>query len=89
MKHSTQLSAINTQLSAINAPFAVTHFDQLPDSAGVALPVVKALFDTSGATIWRWTKIGRLPRPHKVGPNSTRWNVGDLRRAMLELRAVA
>lgn len=57
-------------------------FDQLPDSARVRLPIVQALNgDVSAATIWRWVKEGKLPRPEKLGPNTTVWRVGDLRKA--------
>lgn len=30
------------------------------------------------ATVWRWSAEGVLPRPIKVGPNSTRWSVPAL-----------
>lgn len=62
-------------------PQSFVHFDQLPDAAHVRLPTVAALNGVSGATVWRWVAAGRLPAPIKIGPNSTAWNVGALRRA--------
>lgn len=57
------------------------NFDRLPDSARVALPVVCALFSISPATAWRRVKSGLLPPTVKEG-GSTRWVVGELRRAL-------
>jgi len=25
-------------------------------------------------TIWAWAREGRIPKPVKIGPNTTRWN---------------
>lgn len=61
-------------------PAALAQFDQLPDSAHVRLPIVAALHGISAPTVWRWVKSGRLPAPMKLGPNTTAWRVGDLRR---------
>lgn len=63
-------------------PTALTQFDSLPDSAHVRLPVVRALHSISVPTVWRWVKTGQLPAPVKLGPNTTAWRVGDLRRSM-------
>lgn len=41
---------------------------RLVDVRGVA-----AALDISVPTAWRWNKQGILPKPLKVGPNSTRW----------------
>lgn len=67
-------------------PNALAAFDQLPDSAHVRLPIVAPLFSTSTATVWRWVKSGRLPAPKKLGPNTTAWNVGELRRVMASVQ---
>lgn len=40
--------------------------------AGPVLPV-------SRATLWRWSKDGKFPRPVKLGPGVTAWKVGDVR----------
>lgn len=57
---------------------ALRQFDQLPGSANVRLPVVAALFAISPATVWRWTKAGRLPTPSRIA-GVTVWNVAALR----------
>lgn len=59
----------------------IADFDQLPANARAALPTVCALFSISKATAWRRVKAGLLPEPIREG-GSTRWLVGDLRRAL-------
>ena len=66
---------------------SLAHFDTLPESAHVRLPVVAALHGIGPATVWRWVKAGRLPAPVKLGPNTTAWRVGELRRVMAQARA--
>lgn len=73
MAHRTDLSEISD---------ALKNFDSLPDSANVRLPVVKALFGCSAATIWRMVKRCTLPAPRKLSERVTAWNVGDLRIAL-------
>ena len=63
-------------------PAALVHFDSLPDSAHVRLPIVAALRGSSPATVWRHVKAGLLPAPVKLGPNTTGWRVGELRAAL-------
>jgi len=63
-------------------PTALRNFDQLPDTAHVRQPVVKALFGCSDATVWRRVNDGGIPRPHKLSARITAWNVGELRRAL-------
>ena len=58
----------------------ITVFDDLPDSALVNVSEIQALAGRSRASIWRDVREGRLAQPHKVGPNSTRWYVRDVRR---------
>ena len=35
-------------------------------------------FSVSAATVWRWTRDGRFPKPIKVGGRSTRWRRADV-----------
>lgn len=64
-------------------PDALRHFDALPDSAFVRLPIVKALFGgRSHASIYRDVKAGRLPAPVALGPRCSGWNVGSLRKIL-------
>ena len=72
--------------TATAAP-ALAQFDTLPESAHVRLPVVAALHGIGPATVWRWVKSGRLPAPVKLGPNTTAWRVGELRRVMASVAA--
>jgi predicted DNA-binding transcriptional regulator AlpA len=63
-------------------PAALAQFESLPDSANVAQPVVQGLYGCSGPTVWRRVKDGTIPKPRKLSPGCTRWNVGELRRAL-------
>jgi len=58
------------------------HFDLLPDSAFIRLPVLIALFSISKATIWRRVNDGTLPKPIKLSIRTTVWRVGDIRNAL-------
>lgn len=63
-------------------PEALKNFDSLPDSASVRQPVVQALYACSSASVWRGVKSGRIPKPRKLSPRTTCWNVGELRAAL-------
>lgn len=63
------------------------HFDELPASAEVPARALAGLLDISEVTVWRWSKIGKLPRPRKLGANTTRFNVGEVRAALAKLAA--
>lgn len=52
------------QSTSINP--ALRDFDQLPDSAHVRLPVVKALYACSPASVWRGVKNATIPKPVEV-----------------------
>lgn len=62
-------------------------FGDLPDEAYVRLHTVADLFAASPASVWRWSRQGRIPRPRKLGPAVTAWNVGELRRALANAEA--
>lgn len=57
----------------------LTNFDQLPNSANIRLPIVCGLYGCSPATVWRHVKTGIIPKPRKITPRTTAWNVGELR----------
>lgn len=35
-------------------------------------------YSVSRITIWRWSKAGQLPKPRKLGGNTTRWYAPDI-----------
>jgi len=72
-------------MKTINAsiPEALKNFDQLPDTANVRQPVVQGLYACSAASVWRGVKNGRIPKPRKLSPRTTCWNVGELRAALI------
>ncbi len=59
----------------------LSRFSDLPDEAHVETAIVQSLLGLSRATIDRRVKSGDLPAPKKFG-RATRFNVGDLRRAL-------
>jgi len=59
---------------------SLQNFDLLPDAAYLRPRDVASLRDCSLASVWRDVKAERLPKPHKLGPNRTGFNVGELRR---------
>ena len=38
----------------------------------------KGLLPVSKATIWRWVKEGRFPKPKHLGPRVTAWLAADV-----------
>lgn len=60
---------------------ALRDFNELPSTAQVRLPVVKALLSISSATVWRMVKAGQL-KTHKFTERTTTFNVGELRAFM-------
>jgi len=38
----------------------------------------KGLVPVSPATIWRWVAQGKFPKPFKLGPNTTVWNLDQV-----------
>ena len=60
----------------------ISTFDDMPDSALVDVNEINALVGRSRASIWRDVAEGRLAPPIKIGPNASRWRVGDVRRFM-------
>ena len=64
-------------------PDALKFFQDLPDQAHVRLPVVKALYACSAATVWRNCKAGIIiPKPHKLSARVSAWNVLELKKAL-------
>ena len=68
------------QPSSINP--ALRDFSALPNEAHVRLPVVKGLYACSAASVWRGVKNATIPKPHKLSPRTTCWNVGELKKAL-------
>lgn len=63
------------------------NLDTLPASAMLSAADLSDLLRVSLNTVWRWSKDGRIPRPIKIGPNSTRWRAGDVREALDRIAA--
>ena len=35
-------------------------------------------YAVSRPTVWRWVRIGHLPTPESIGPNTRRWRIKTL-----------
>lgn len=74
-------------MSTQTIPSSLQHFDSLPDSAHVRLPVVQGLFNCSKSTVWRMSLRGEIPAPRRLSGRVTAWNVGELRRVLTKKTA--
>ncbi len=54
----------------------------MPDEAAIDIQILSILLSRSIASIWRDVKAGRIAAPFKAGPRSTRWRLGDIRKAV-------
>lgn len=63
-------------------PSTLANFDSLPESAFIRLPIIKALYGVSSATIWRGVKNGTIPKPTKLTQRTTAWSVKSVRAAL-------
>lgn len=63
-------------------PAALFNFDKLPNSAHVRIDVVKMITGYSAPSIWRRAAKTEdpFPKPRKLGPKNTAWNVGEIRK---------
>ena len=57
---------------------AVVNVQIKPQNLFLNVSQVAARYNVSTDTIWRWTRLGDMPRPKKVGLNVTRWLLSDL-----------
>lgn len=72
--------SLSLALGALRPHFDhVAAFDHLPDSALIDLLTVTALASRSKASVYRDVAAGRLSKPVRVGLQSVRWRVADVR----------
>jgi prophage regulatory protein len=45
------------------------------------------LLPVSPATIWRWVAEGKFPKPFKLGPNTTVWDIEQVEAAIERLKS--
>lgn len=62
----------------------INSLDTLPDSARVSDREIAQLVGVAPATVWRWAKAGVLPQPQRIGIRCTRWNLGEVRKALAQ-----
>lgn len=37
-------------------------------------------YNVCRATPWNWAKAGKFPKPKRIGPNTTRWDMDEVER---------
>ena len=52
--------------------------DLEPTRKWVSANFLAQYFEITPKTVWVWAKSGKLPAPHKVGPNVTRWDFEEI-----------
>lgn len=62
------------------APPNVSHFDTLPNAANISIKAVAVVSGRGVSTLWRDCKQDPdFPRPIRLSPGCTRFNVGEIR----------
>ena len=65
----------------------IENLDAMPDCGFVAARTLAAWLGVSQVTVWRWVKTGQLPAPKKLGANTTRFSVLEIRAVLAKLSA--
>jgi predicted DNA-binding transcriptional regulator AlpA len=52
---------------------------RLPATGFLRLPQVLSLFPVSRSTWWAGVRVGRYPKPVKIGERATAWRAEDIR----------
>lgn len=50
-----------------------------PSEGFIRLPQVLLMFPVSRTNLWRLVKSGTFPKPKKIGPRTSVWDIGELR----------
>ena len=53
---------------------------QLPSVGFVRLPKILAVFPVGKSTWFEGVRVGRFPKPVKLGPRTSAWRVEDIRK---------
>ena len=68
------------QLTKYDPERSLQQLRDIDDGVGYSSDKVLArYFETTRKTIWLWSKEGTLPRPHKIGRNTTRWMKSEIK----------
>jgi predicted DNA-binding transcriptional regulator AlpA len=44
----------------------------------ISVKNVAKRYEIGRSTVWHWVTIGKLPKPHKLGSNTSRWKIEEL-----------
>ena len=56
----------------------ITNQNNLPPSPFLRIKGVCTFLGCGEATVWRWVRAGRLPKPQKLGPRFTVWKRSEI-----------
>lgn len=56
--------------------FRINDLATTPEKPGK--PAKDGLLPASPATIWRWVREGKFPKPFKLGPSVTVWDAAEV-----------
>lgn len=71
---------MQTLANEIASQRLLQQLQNIDDGVGYSSDKVLArYYDTTRKTIWMWSKEGVLPKPHKIGKNTTRWRNSEVR----------
>lgn len=62
-------------------------FDTLPNAAFISVSKAAGVLGVSRGTYYRWVKSAKVPAPVRVGDNTSRVSVGQLRKVISALLA--
>lgn len=62
-----------------NIASQLVNWEAMPSNSYIRLPIVKALYGLSSASVWRFVKSGKIPAPVKISERVTAWNVGAIK----------
>ncbi|MGY4027966.1 helix-turn-helix transcriptional regulator [Aeromonas rivuli] len=59
-----------------------THLHMLPMGGYIRAKVLAPLLGIAVVTLWRWSAIGKIPKPVKLGERVTAWRADEVRNWM-------
>ncbi|KAB2313477.1 AlpA family phage regulatory protein [Betaproteobacteria bacterium SCN2] len=60
---------------------------QLPATGYASAKTLAAALEVSVTQVWRMSNSGSLPKPVKLGPATTRWNLSEVHETLAKLAA--
>lgn len=68
-----------------SATSQTANFGSLPDEAFINVKAVALIFGCCTNTVWRYVRLKKIPEPIRFSEQNTKWNVGELRKALKKI----